>query len=744
MADVKTLKELINSLKDEDFKNLRGALEQIKGETDNAKDSAIAYVENLKKGQSAIDALNAAIAEGYGNLAKTEGEANTQAQVRLQVLNAIQDTLNKTNQLGEKDAKLIEDLKKQNEELLKTKKEQLATDTKSADIGTKNLDISKKLTATVKENQIKAAGLFSLGSLGGNLTKGLDKASSMAASAGNKLSGLWEATKNFGSGLMGTVAPALAAGASRLGAFGDILPQIMDSVKTLYLEFSTLTTGFVKFTGQVIKGDAAVSNFTGRVMALQRRNRMFGTTVKEVTESMTNLTKASRTYGMLQGTNAKRNIAVVDGLTEMSIRFSKVGLGAESFGKALDVLGNTYRRSDIIKQGKLLGAEFVNIARVTGQSADMVGKNFADAMKNLAQYSLPQAKEEFRKLSIISASAGVEMGTVMKVAGQFNDIEKSAEAVGELNAMMGGPYLNTLDLVNATEAERIEMLKDMMTQSGESFATMDRFKKQAIAQSIGVDVQEAARLFGAQQKDIDSATSAVDKNGASYKQLGLAAAKSAVSMSDQMEATKQSMLLSKEAYSEVHKIFKMVNLQASKLGDTMRKDIGGVLVGTLRKAKAELLGLIGAFANWDRSGTDKVHLLAKLGRVMGTLGLVGKEGMAAGMMTSAAIEHFDNPATDAAPQAGGEKTLGDFMPVPIAPKSAQDTIQKTNAVATAPEPNLSPDTEKARENMKSMIDYLAPMLGEKITEAMKKGMEGVALNVDGDELARTVTGGRQQ
>jgi hypothetical protein len=52
-------------------------------------------------------------------------------------------------------------------------------------------------------------------------------------------------------------------------------------------------------------------------------------------------------------------------------------------------------------------------------------------------------------------------------------------------------------MLNATESERVEMLKRSFEQSGKNFDSLDKFEKKAIATSLGIrDMNEAGKLFG--------------------------------------------------------------------------------------------------------------------------------------------------------------------------------------------------------------------------------------------------------
>mgnify|MGYP003663514031 CR=1 FL=1 len=582
MADI-NLEQLIKQLQKADMAKLSKSLKDVSSNATNAQKAAAKFLSLLKDGIKEQEALTSGLKAGYGDLIDSENKATEAANTRVQALALVKSAIDQQNSSNKQILVNLEKIKKQNEISQKAEKDKTIVLKKNIDLRNKDLETAKKLTPVLKEhNKIAAAG----GGVSGIL-EGAGKAAvgtlELAAKGAKDLGG----KVLNGLGLEGLAKDATAVAGTlaflKTEAGGKIVNFVADNFKKLNLELSTVTSTFGKFTGGVIRGDNATKNLSGRIINLQRRNRMLGATIKAVTESMTSMVKSSRTFGILMGTNRKQNTAMVDGLTEMAFRFQKVGLGAESFGKAIDVIGNTYGRSDVIKKGKLLGAELVNIGRVTGQSADTIANDFAVAMGNLAAYSLPKAREEFKKLSAISAVTGVEMGTVMQIASQFDDIENTADAVGSLNAMMGGPYLNTLDLVNATESERIDMLKQMMTQSGETFNTMDRFKQKAIAQALGTDVQQASRLFTGNQEDIDSTASSIDKQGASYQQLSVAAKKSATSISEQMTATKESTFLMSKAFNATDKAMRNANLQMLKFGDAAREQIGNIATSVINK-----------------------------------------------------------------------------------------------------------------------------------------------------------------
>jgi hypothetical protein len=729
----KSFSELIKALEAADLKTLAENMKAIASNAANAQKAAKDFIANIQKGMKEQEAIQAALKTGYADLVDSDNKAAEAANTRAAALKLVQASIDR-QKVGSQDLlKATQNLTKENSENLKLTESSTKNLADQADHFTKLTSLSKDLGTNMKTAGI-GADAFS------TLTKGAADIFSNIVDGAQKVGSLMMGgLPNEVQDLLAPAAGAFAAWKVMENAQGrQFVMAISKELMTATEELNNTATGFRSLTGQVMRNDLANKNLEGRLIALQRDNRGLGATVKDLGEAMQEAGAASRTFGMLMGTNQKQNRRQIDALTEMTFRFKKVGLGAENFGKALDVLGNTYGRTDIVKKGKQLGAELVNIGRVTGQTADVVATNFSVAMENLAAYSLPKARDEFKKLSAISAVTGVEMGTLMTIAGQYDNMEEAADAVGSLNAMMGGPYLNTLDLVNATESERVDMLKEMMTQSGETFNTMDRFKQKAIAQALGTDVQNASRLFTGSQKEIDSTASSIDKQGASYSQLSKAAAISATSIKDQTAAMTQSGLLVKKLYDKTIQAQKEANYQLTKFGDLARKNIeviGGRAIASFNTDIKKMGSAINKFAETgklsDVLNQDTVLTMAKYGF------LGGKEGVATADVLGSALQDQDDRILrdQERGRAGIERN-----------KTVQGIIRGN------PEPPASVSGQKEvvaaiKASTKEEQDYVAQITNAvtsvfaKVTTMLSDPTPTVVhLNVDGQKIAEVATG----
>jgi hypothetical protein len=171
-----------------------------------------------------------------------------------------------------------------------------------------------------------------------------------------------------------------------------------------------------------------------------------------------------------------------------------LGVSAASTGQIFDQATKSLGFS----AGELVGLteHLHSTAQSIGKSTEQVFQDFAAVSKQLAFYGT-DVVDVFDKLSKQSKATGLTVSELVSISGDaFNTFDGAAQKVGRLNAILGGPYLNSIDMLNASEADRIEMLKESMDASGQMFSELNKYEQLAIADSLGVDVDTARRMFG--------------------------------------------------------------------------------------------------------------------------------------------------------------------------------------------------------------------------------------------------------
>lgn len=141
--------------------------------------------------------------------------------------------------------------------------------------------------------------------------------------------------------------------------------------------------------------------------------------------------------------------------------------------------------------------ELTKLALAAGIAPSKMLKDFAAAMPQLAAYG-KQSVQVFKELQLQAKSLGVEMSTLTSIFGEsFDTFEGAADKAGKLNSILGGDYLNSVELQNAKEHERVELIKMAIEASGKNFDSMDKFQRKSIAATLGIkDVNEANKIFG--------------------------------------------------------------------------------------------------------------------------------------------------------------------------------------------------------------------------------------------------------
>ncbi len=241
--------------------------------------------------------------------------------------------------------------------------------------------------------------------------------------------------------------------------------------------------------------ETALFQETGTIMDQQARiirdvessNRFLGVTAAKTEQAMGALQKSMADFTRMSESD-KRTIS--DTATVMQELGINAGTSAQIFDKATKSLG--YQNSEI----RGISDELHATAQSLGVPFQQIADDFNMVATELAFYG-ESAIDVFKDLSKQSKATGLSMQQLLKIGGEaFNTFDGAAQKVGRLNAILGGPYLNSIDMLNASEAQRIDLVKQSMDASGQMFNDLSKYEQLAIADALGVSTEEARRLFG--------------------------------------------------------------------------------------------------------------------------------------------------------------------------------------------------------------------------------------------------------
>lgn len=187
----------------------------------------------------------------------------------------------------------------------------------------------------------------------------------------------------------------------------------------------------------------------------------------------------------------------ISSLATDSALMTKFGVSNEDYADTIQDMTKGF--GDSIEAAQENMREMRSFSGAIGKSTKEVMADFNKVKGFLAQYG-SNYEGIFRRMEVITRKTGVAIEDLQSIAQGFDEFEGAATAVGKFNALLGGPFLNTIDMLNTEDpAEQIMKLKQAFDSAGKSVNSMTRRELQAFAGSIpGIngDITKMKKLFG--------------------------------------------------------------------------------------------------------------------------------------------------------------------------------------------------------------------------------------------------------
>jgi len=313
-----------------------------------------------------------------------------------------------------------------------------------------------------------------------------DQAKSTADGLLKTIFGMSEASKLFGAQLLNPLA-AMQGMKDSLAALGD--PTVMlgalalNSIQ-LALAQDQAAVSFNRATGNAGEFSTAIAGLERDLYTVGVDAAEAGQAFQSLFTNVSEFTEMSRSQQqVLAKTVAVLNeLGVSSELTTKNIEFSTKAMGQSARGAA-----NLQR-------------ELFTFAQDLGVSAEKIAQDFEQFGNEVAALG-KNGVNAFRDLEVAAKSLGMEMGELLQLTKQFDRFDTAADAVGRLNALLGGPFLNAVQMVSVTDpTERLRLLKQGIDRAGISFDQMDYYQRKAIASAMGLGEAQLAMLM---RGDID-------------------------------------------------------------------------------------------------------------------------------------------------------------------------------------------------------------------------------------------------
>ena len=290
--------------------------------------------------------------------------------------------------------------------------------------------------------------------------------------------------------------------ANPMAAANLLLTQVVSQTWAATMAYDSARSELMKLTGGTTQYNAALADTiqAGAAAGLTRTEAAAGFTA--LAGSMYDFGQQSKAVQIELGTTAGVFKGFgVDISENMNVATKGMGFTSEAANQL---------QVDLFATGAALGPHMTK----------KVMAGFGPAMASLAAFTKDRAIKVFKQLAAQAAATGLAISDLTGLAEKFDTYDGAAESVGRLNSLLGGDYLNSVQMLNASEGDRIKMLQDSLKMSGRQFSDMNRFEKKALASSVGIkDMTKAMKLFGTSSENMEIMRKKAEDAGMSLDQF---------------------------------------------------------------------------------------------------------------------------------------------------------------------------------------------------------------------------------
>ena len=261
---------------------------------------------------------------------------------------------------------------------------------------------------------------------------------------------------------------------------------------------------------------------------LNETMREFGTSAKESGKIAIKL-KVAQFQGLKMGLTAEEikgsfvaindtlggvNNASAKFITQLTDASVRTGTTAEEFSKILAIQESisSSTREQLMAQTELIRANI----EISGILPASVFKDVAANTQAFAEFAKDGGKNVF-DAALAAKKLGLNLGTVVNIADSLLDFESSIEKQMEASMLIGRDInldkARELALNNDLEGAMEEVVKQVGSEA--EFNELNRIQRKALAESVGVNVEELSRMVRNQGKGeaarVGSATEEVAK-----------------------------------------------------------------------------------------------------------------------------------------------------------------------------------------------------------------------------------------
>lgn len=285
---------------------------------------------------------------------------------------------------------------------------------------------------------------------------------------------------------------------------------VLGFMKKLFFELDATTSKFMTATG-MNRGFA--DSLEGTARQLQRDA---ATTLPEYYAATEQMITGVTDFTMATRTQQKTMASTATMLERVGVSLQDFGAGAQNSMKMFGMGMN---------EASSFASELTETAQALGVTPKQMAADYARVGGSLAKLG-SEGPRAFKELARVSKLTGMEIDKLISLTSKFDTFEDAATMTGQLNAALGGNFVNAMDMMMTTDpVARFEMLRDAISSTGLTFDDMSYYQRQFFANAMGLqDVGDLALMMSG---NMDLMSGATQQNAADYEEMAREAAATA-------------------------------------------------------------------------------------------------------------------------------------------------------------------------------------------------------------------------
>ena len=264
------------------------------------------------------------------------------------------------------------------------------------------------------------------------------------------------------------------------------ITKIAQASVALAIEQDAAAVAFNKATGQA-------GAYNDQIRGLERSLVNSGVSSAEAGQAFADLFNTVTDFSNMSKSTQMELAKTTAVLNELGVSSSE---SAQSIQFLTKVMGKS------TTQAAAQSRELFSFAQELGVSASAMSADFIKMQPQIAALG-DTGVQAFKDLQAQAKATGISFDSLLSITAKFDTFAGAADQVGKLNAVMGGPFLNTLEMVAETDpAERMRKLSEGINASGLSFDQMSYYQKKAMTSAAGLNSEmELAMLMSGKLED---------------------------------------------------------------------------------------------------------------------------------------------------------------------------------------------------------------------------------------------------